>query len=116
MNPHQSFYCYGQCGQLYTTDISQLQYCSLGPNPPAGQAINMFSCGAYDVNSGCIYRCRDVCYPPPSTANPALNLTDVTDAVPASVLSEPVVQCMNIGAWIGNGQALKQAQGAFWGR
>ena len=21
-NPHQSFYCYGQCGQLYSTDIT----------------------------------------------------------------------------------------------
>ena len=114
-NPHQAFYCIGTqdfgCGRYITSDLTSpsLPFCTT-----AGAAEDT-SCGSY-VQGVCDQRCGSVCYPPtssyPGTPNLALPVNAWADAEEATL---GLRQCSNIGSYASNGQALMQAQGAYWG-
>ncbi|GMI07156.1 hypothetical protein TrVE_jg8358 [Triparma verrucosa] len=109
-NPHQTFYCYESCGRFVSANIEDLFYC-----PKAGQS-EMYSCGNF-VDVTCSFPCARVCYPPVSMSPAATAVLPSNGPFngPLTTDPTPLRQCMNIGAFAGAGQALKQSQGAFWG-
>ena len=109
-NPHQSFYCNDECGRFVSTDITKLPFCT-NPGDPEQSA-----CGV-GISSTCNQKCVNVCYPPLISRPPGVSYTPQdTDLYKGNIAtSNNNRQCTNIGSYVSNGQALKQAQGAFWG-
>ena len=81
------------------------------------------TCGKFDTANGCTKPCAQVCYPTTTTLtqiDPNFYINKVNGAADVAAYDQQFTgassrQCMNIGSYVSNGQALKQAQGAFWG-
>ena len=112
-NPHQAFFCNNQCGRFVSSDYLNVPFCLVQGDPESA------SCGTFNSVPNCNKVCRGVCYPTLQSLESDFPnaYTAAQTAAYDAVFPNPknVRQCSNIGSFVSNGQALLQAQGAFWG-